>query len=107
MERQGLPSRPLYPFMKLGARLFGHFNLEETSPLEAMKKCTVPVIFFHGKDDDFVPCDMSHRNYEACIAPKTLSVIPGAGHCLGCLVDTQGYLATLNQFYDSLPGLRQ
>ena len=106
IERQGLPSKLLYPFMKLGARLFGHFDLEETSPREAMKKCTVPVIFFHGEEDDFVPCEMSHWNYDACNAAKTISTIPGAGHCLGCLIDTKGYLETLNQFYDSIPGLR-
>lgn len=106
MQRQGLPPKLIYPFMKLGARIFGHFDLEETSPMEAMKKCTVPVIFFHGEADDFVPCDMSRKNYEVCNAPKTLSIIPGAGHCLGCLIDTKGYLNTLNQFYDSLPGLR-
>lgn len=106
MKRQGLPPKLIYPFMKLGARLFGHFNLEETSPLKAMAGCTVPVIFFHGEADDFVPCEMSHRNYEACTAPKILSIIPGAGHCLGCLVDTKGYLTTLNSFYDSLPELR-
>ena len=107
MEQQGLPSKLLYPFMKLGARLFGHFNLEETSPTQAMTKCTVPVIFFHGGDDDFVPSQMSRQNYDACTAPKVLSIIPGAAHCLGCLVDTEGYLNTLNQFYDSLPGLRE
>ena len=107
MERQGLPSKLLYPFMKLGARLYGHFNLEETSPLQAMKKCTVPVIFFHGGDDDFVPSEMSQQNFDACIAPKVISIIPGAAHCLGCLVDTQGYLSTLNEFYDSIPGLRE
>jgi pimeloyl-ACP methyl ester carboxylesterase len=106
IDRQGLPSKQVYPFMKLGARIFGHFDLEETSPREAMAKCTVPVIFFHGGDDDFVPSDMSQQNYDACQAPKVLSVIPGAGHCLGCLVDTKGYLETLGKFYDSVPGLR-
>ena len=106
MERQGLPAKLIYPFMRLGARLFGHFNLEETSPVKAMAKCTVPVIFFHGADDDFVPCEMSQENYDACGCQKVLSVIPGAAHCLGCLVDTEGYLDTLNKFYDSVPGLR-
>lgn len=106
MERQGLPPKLIYPFMKLGARLFGHFNLEETSPEKAMRNCTVPVIFFHGEADDFVPCYMSRANYEACAAPKTLVTIPGAGHCLGCLVDKPKYLEALNAFYDSLPGLR-
>ena len=77
--------------------------------LRSLNMLEVPTdgsIFFHGEDDDFVPCEMSLRNYEACIAPKTLCMIPGAGHCLGCLVDTKTYLDTLNQFYDSLPDLR-
>lgn len=106
MQRQGLPVKLVYPFMKLGARLYGHFDLEETSPTEAMKKCTVPVIFFHGEADDFVPCSMSYKNHDACVAPKMLFTIPGAGHCLSCLVDTKGYMDALNTFYDSLPGLR-
>lgn len=106
VEKEGLPPKLAYPFLRLGAKLFGHFDLEQTSPEEAMKKCTVPVIFFHGGDDDFVPCEMSRSNFEACIAPKTLCIIPGAGHCLGYLVDKQGYLDTLNKFYDSVPGLR-
>ena len=106
MEREGFPPKLVYPFMKLGARIFGHFDLEEISPLEAMAKCTIPVIFFHGGDDDFVPCEMSQQNYDACKAPKVLSVIPGAGHCLGYMVDSKGYLETLNKFYDTVPGLR-
>ena len=61
-----LPAFLVYPFVKLGAKLFGHFNLEETPPIEAVKKCKVPVIFFHGENDDFVPCSMSRENYEAC-----------------------------------------
>ena len=106
VARQGLPPKLIYPFMKLGARIFGHFDLEETSPAEALKNCTVPVIFFHGEDDDFVPCEMSRKNYAACTAPKELVIIPGSGHCLGYLIDKEGYCDALNRFYDSLPGLR-
>jgi len=106
VKQQGLPPKLLYPFLRLGAKLFGHFDLEETSPREAMAKCTVPVIFFHGEDDDFVPCEMSKINYDACVAPKKLCIIPGAGHCLGYIIDKQGYLDTLNAFYDSIEGLR-
>ena len=105
-QRQGYPANLMYPFMKLGAKLFGHFDLDEISPVEAMAKCTVPVIFFHGGDDDFVPSDMSRINYEACNAPKELVMIPGAGHCLGYLVDKPGYLEALNRFYDAAPELR-
>ena len=106
LRKMGLPVRLVYPFVKLGARIFGGFDLEETSPLEAMKNCKVPVIFFHGEADDFVPCFMSRENYEACTAPKQLHTFPGAGHCLGYLVDQEGYLKALDGFYNSLPGLR-
>lgn len=90
----------IYPFIKLGARLYGNFDLEEYSPIEAMKTCCVPVIFFHGETDDFVPCDMSKSNYEACVAPKKLVTIPGAGHGLGYVVDSKKYMDTLKEFFE-------
>ena len=48
---QHYPVKLIYPFIKLSAKIFGHFDLEEYSPLEAMKTCKVPVIFFHGLFD--------------------------------------------------------
>lgn len=105
LRNMGLPVKLVYPFVKLGARLFGHFDLEEMSPREAMKVCKIPVIFFHGEEDDFVPCYMSQENYEACAAPKQLHTFPVAGHCLGYMVDPERYIEVLSAFYDSLPGL--
>lgn len=94
----GLPPKLIYPFMKLAARVFGHFRLGETSPLDAMKRCKVPIIFIHGEDDDFVPCDMSRRIFDACNTPKTLFTVPKAGHGLSYLVDTEGYFKALTSF---------
>ena len=99
IRKLGLPAGIAYPFVKLGARLYGHFDLEEISPEEAMKKCTVPVIFFHGESDDFVPCDMSRINYEACASRKLLVTVPGAGHGLSYPVDPDGYLKSLKEFF--------
>ena len=93
-----LPPALLYPFVKLGARIFGHFDLEETSPIEAMKHCKVPVIFIHGEADDFVPCDMSRQVYQICTCPKLLVTVPGAGHGLGYIVDLKGYLNAVVDF---------
>ena len=93
------PVRLIYPFIKLGARLFGRFDLEEYSPLEAMKTCTVPVIFFHGEADDYVPCYMSRDIYELCTSPKKLVTIPGAGHGLVYLVDNQKYFQSVVEFF--------
>lgn len=94
-----LPANLVYPFIKLGARLWGHFNLEEFSPIEAMKKCKVPVIFIHGDTDDFVPCEMSRMNFDACTAPKKFITIAGAGHGLAYPVDAKKYLQALCDFF--------
>ena len=94
-----LPPKLCYPFVKLGAKLFAHFDLEETSPLKAMKNCTLPVIFFHGEDDDFVPCHMSRDVFDACKSRKRLVTIPGAGHGLAYAVDPERYLSELADFF--------
>jgi len=93
-----LPPDLLYPFVKLGARIYGHFDLEETSPIQAIKKCRLPIIFIHGEADDFVPCEMSRCIFDACPSPKIIHTVPGAGHGLGYLVDLDGYLDTVVNF---------
>lgn len=96
-----LPEKLAYPFVKLAARIFGGFDLEELPPVEAVKNCKVPVIFYHGESDGFVPCDMSVRNYEACCSPrKRLVTVPGADHGLAYPVDKQLYLTSLREFFE-------
>ena len=74
-------------------------RMRPVAPEEAMKNCPVPVIFFHGDADDFVPSWMSQRNYEACSAPKELVIVPGAGHGLCYPVDPDGYLKAMAKFF--------
>ena len=97
--KMGLPPKLCYPFVRLGARIFGHFDPDETSPIEAVKKCKLPVIFFHGEADDFVPCYMSHANFEACASRKRIVTIPGAGHGLSYAIDPDGYVEELYAFF--------
>ena len=99
IKDMGLPPKLSYPFVKLGARLYGGFDLEEVSPCEEIKKATVPVIFFHGEDDAFVPCYMSKINYEACPTRKKLVTVPGAGHGLSYPVSKEPYLAAMREFF--------
>ena len=94
-----LPPKLAYPFVKLGARLYGRFDLEEVSPIEAMKKCRVPVFFIHGEADDFVPCEMTVRNAKACAAPHKLFTVPGAGHGLAYMLDPDGYHSAITEMH--------
>ena len=98
-ESMHLPAGILYPFARFGARFFGHFDLEEYTPLEAVKQCTVPVLFFHGTDDDYVPFYMSKINYEACASRKKLVLVSGAGHGLSYPVDPELYISEMKAFF--------
>lgn len=96
-----LPADICYPFVKLGARIFGHFDLEEISPEEAMTKCTLPVIFLHGDGDQFVPFEMSVESYNACASEhKKLVNIDGAGHGLAFPAAQERYVKEVRDFFD-------
>jgi fermentation-respiration switch protein FrsA (DUF1100 family) len=83
-----IPKYPFMPLFRLVTKLTAGFDLKEVSAVTAMEKNTkYPVQFIHGLADDFVPHEMSVRNYEACRAPKRLISIPNAGHGLSFLVD--------------------
>ena len=101
IRKMGLPPAISYPFVKFGARIFGHFDLEETSPLEAVRRCKLPVIFFHGEADDFVPCSMSAPVQTA--NPKMVQRItfPGAEHGISYLVDTPRYAKAVRDFLEN------
>lgn len=99
IRKMHIPVSLLYPFIKLAAKLYGHFDLECESPLESVKKCTLPVIFFHGEADDFVPCYMSQENFDACTSRKAIYTVPGAGHGLSFPADQDGYIHQLAEFF--------
>ena len=99
MKEMGLPPALLYPCARVGSRLFGHFDLDETSPMEAVARAQVPVVFAHGDTDDFVPYDMSVRLHTACASShKKLITIHGAGHGLAFPVGREAYVEALAEF---------
>ncbi len=100
IRQMKLPPNLAYPFVKLGALLFGGFNPDRESAVSAAARCQIPVIFYHGEADDFVPCYMSKENYDACTSRKQLVTIPGAGHGLSYPVDPERYLSTLKSFFE-------
>lgn len=94
-----LPPNLVYPFVRLGGRIFGGFDLNKAVPLEAITRCRLPLMLVHGEGDDFVPCDMSRQIYEAYQGPKTIFTVPDAGHGLAYLKDTEGYMNAYKEFF--------
>lgn len=101
-----IPSWAAYPFVVLGALLFGRFKLWQSSPLKAVQQTKIPILLIHGEDDRFVPCSMSRAVYAACTGPAKLFTVPGAGHGLSYLTDPVAYEQTLRDFLTQCGVLR-
>ena len=86
-----MPDTLAYPFIWLGAKLFGRFSLNETTSVESVRQAKIPILLLHGEDDRFVPCDMSREIFDACHSEKEIVTVPTAGHGICYLVDTKTY----------------
>ena len=76
------------PVMNLYCLIFGHFSIHGVSTVKALEKTRLPVLFIHGKSDDFVPFEMSSAGYASAGGEKELLLIDGAGHGMSYLLDT-------------------
>lgn len=98
---QGYPTWLVYPFICLGALLFGKFRIWEASPLKAVQNTKIPIHLIHGDADDFVPCEMSRQINEVCASRHRLVIFPGAGHGLSYLCDPGRYDEVFGEFLRS------
>lgn len=96
------PPRLAYPFIRLGARLYGHFDLEEMTAEEAIKRATVPILIIHGEADRFVPSCMSECIMRANPSAVEWQSFPDAGHALSYITDYGRYAELTRRFTSSL-----
>ena len=98
----GYPPTLAFPFIALGAFLFGHFNIYESSPVKAVRHAKVPILLIHGDDDRFIPCDMSREIHAARPDLIMFHTFPDAGHGISYLLDTARYEKLVEDFINSL-----
>jgi pimeloyl-ACP methyl ester carboxylesterase len=92
----------LYFFIRMGALIYGGFDINTADAKKSLERACVPVILLHGDGDRFVPCEMSKINYDACASIKQLVIIKGAGHGLCYLKEPETYLKALDDFYNKI-----
>ncbi len=100
IKQRRLPQHITYFLARLGARIYGSFDLDEYSSAEALKSCHIPVLFIHGEADDFVPCNMSMENYNACSSEKMLLTVPDAVHGMSYFLDMEKYSEAFDMFIE-------
>lgn len=96
-----LPAFPVLTLTNLFMKYKLHYSLREASPLKAVTKATVPMLFIHGAKDDFVPFYMEQYLYEACGSKeKEFLVVPGAVHARSNEENPQLYWSTVDAFLE-------
>ena len=94
-------SLPAFPLLNVASSLckmeYG-WSFQEASPLEQVKKCTLPMLFIHGDADTFVPTWMVHPLYEAKPQPKELWIVPGAEHAVAYKENPEAYTRKVSDF---------
>ena len=94
-----LPAKLVLPLMEVWARLLGGFSFYECSSRDTLRRASVPILFIHGKADDFVPCYMSQIGYVSCAADKELILVDDAGHGRSYLHEPERLRGALLSFF--------
>ena len=97
-RQKGYPISLVRPFVILGARIFGGFDVKETSGAEAVKYAKIPIMIIHGEGDTFVPVEMSQQMRSSNPELITLHTFPDAYHVLSYMVDTPRYERLVKEF---------
>ncbi|MBQ8280032.1 MAG: alpha/beta hydrolase [Roseburia sp.] len=96
----GMPAGVLYPLIRIGGMLYGKFDLEKDSPVEAVKRAKTPILLIHGDDDRFVPYEMSKNIYAAAPEKIDFHTISGAGHALNYVTAPEEYRQAVLSFIE-------
>ena len=96
-----VPSFPIVGIVDLYCKMFAGFSMSETDTTSALKENTIPILFIHGEEDTFVPCEQARTNYARTQGPKELVWIKGAHHAESIITDPELYHAKLEYFFNT------
>ena len=99
-EDMGLAPALAMFFIRLGAGIFGRFNLKTADAVNAVRHTKIPILLLHGESDLFVPCNMSKVIEENASGRVVRETFPGAGHGISYIIDPDRYSAVVNRFIE-------
>ena len=94
-----VPSFPIIDVANFFNRVISGYDFKDASPIDAVKNVSVPMIFIHGANDDFVPTHMVNELFEACSSGhKELLIVEGAAHAESYPTDSESYEKLINSY---------
>ena len=99
---------PEFPIMQINDKICRQkagYGFKDYSTIDAVKSTKIPILFIHGKCDNFVPTWMSEKNFKECVSPKELLLIENAGHAASYYENRELYESKAKEFINKyIPG---
>lgn len=80
------------------AKLLYHCSYDEMRPIDSLARTTLPILFIHGADDDFIPPSHASAMHAAAEDHSELHLAEGAGHAASVLTVPEEYRRWLRGF---------
>ena len=97
-----LPVNIIYPFIELGAHIFGRFNINDGDVNKAICKCKIPVLLIHGQEDELVPVNMAYQIKENNKELIQLEIFENAKHGVSYFANSDRYVNVVTKFINNL-----
>lgn len=94
-----LPKFPVLYIVNFISVIVAGYSFKKASPINALKKAKVPILFFHGEKDDYVPAYMIKQLYDACPTKKEMMLVPDAFHAKSYQTHPDVYEKKFNEFF--------
>lgn len=85
------------PMVNIFCKIFAKYDMK-VSVLDNINKSNIPILFIHGKKDNFVPIKNTLEVYDIYKSPKELLIDDNAFHGMAYLYDSKKYIKTLKEF---------
>lgn len=88
----------LVPLESMLTYLRAGFKYKQVSPIQAVRSTNTPILFIHGKRDNYVPTRMSRQMYDAKRDRKAIYLVSQARHAQSFLINSTGYKRVVEGF---------
>jgi len=89
-------------FTDVWMTLVHHYQFAIIRPIDVMEHNEVPILFFHGADDNFILPWHSEKAFKACHSYKELYLIEGAEHAESYFKNPEGYASKVEHFLNQI-----
>ncbi len=95
-----LPVSIVFPVVWLSAKIFANIDIRSVSTTKAVQNTNIPILYIHGDDDRFVPCEMSRLAHKHTKSPTQIVIVKGAAHGMSYYYDTDLYQRSVYAFLE-------